>query len=105
MQAHPPVQLQWRNCGSSCNDAVFLITNKQNTSFFCLNQTQASSGAGAAAMEELWEQTKDVVNGKPAQPKIFPVQVCVCVCSVQSSYKGQGVLTSCLASKGTPVPA
>lgn len=35
---------------------------------------QASSGAGAAAMEELWEQTRDVVNGKPAVPKIFPVQ-------------------------------
>jgi len=26
-------------------------------------------------MEELWDQTRDVVNGKPAQPKIFPAQV------------------------------
>lgn len=36
---------------------------------------QAASGAGAAAMEELRQQTQDVVSGKPAEPKIFPVQV------------------------------
>ena len=35
---------------------------------------QAASGAGAAAMEELRQQTQDVLNGKPAEPKIFPVQ-------------------------------
>jgi hypothetical protein len=36
---------------------------------------QAASGAGAAAMEELKQQTRDVLDGKPAQPKIFPTQV------------------------------
>lgn len=36
---------------------------------------QAASGAGAAAMEELRQQTRDVLDGKPAQPKIFPQQV------------------------------
>lgn len=36
---------------------------------------QAASGAGAAAMEELRQQTRDVLDGKPAQPKIFPLQV------------------------------
>jgi aspartate-semialdehyde dehydrogenase len=36
---------------------------------------QAASGAGAAAMEELKDQTRDVLEGKPAQPKIFPMQV------------------------------
>ncbi len=36
---------------------------------------QAASGAGAAAMEELRQQTRDVLEGKPAQPKIFPYQV------------------------------
>lgn len=36
---------------------------------------QAASGAGAAAMEELRQQTADVLEGKPAAPKIFPVQV------------------------------
>lgn len=32
---------------------------------------QAASGAGAAAMEELESQTRHVLAGKPAQPKIF----------------------------------
>lgn len=36
---------------------------------------QAASGAGAAAMEELRQQTRDVLDGKPAAPKIFPQQV------------------------------
>jgi aspartate-semialdehyde dehydrogenase len=35
---------------------------------------QAASGAGAAAMEELRSQTQDVLDGKPAVPKIFPAQ-------------------------------
>ena len=41
---------------------------------------QAASGAGAAAMEELKEQTRDVLEGKEAKPVIFPYQVCVWVC-------------------------
>jgi aspartate-semialdehyde dehydrogenase len=41
---------------------------------------QAASGAGAAAMEELKEQTRDVLEGREAKPVIFPYQVCVCVC-------------------------
>lgn len=36
---------------------------------------QAASGAGAAAMEELRTQTRDVLDGKPANPQIFPHQV------------------------------
>ncbi|GBF93999.1 aspartate-semialdehyde dehydrogenase, partial [Raphidocelis subcapitata] len=35
---------------------------------------QAASGAGAAAMEELRAQTRDVLDGKPAKPEIFPHQ-------------------------------
>ena len=35
---------------------------------------QAASGAGAAAMEELKEQTRDVIEGRPAKPVIFPQQ-------------------------------
>eukprot|EP00955_Chlamydomonas_euryale_P067729 359927-Chlamydomonas_euryale.AAC.10 len=35
---------------------------------------QAASGAGAAAMEELRSQTLDMLQGRPAQPKIFPAQ-------------------------------
>jgi aspartate-semialdehyde dehydrogenase len=36
---------------------------------------QAASGAGAAAMEELKDQTRDVLEGKEAKPVIFPYQV------------------------------
>jgi aspartate-semialdehyde dehydrogenase len=35
---------------------------------------QAASGAGAAAMEELRAQTRDVLDGKAAKPEIFPFQ-------------------------------
>lgn len=33
---------------------------------------QSASGAGAAAMHELEEQTKAVLEGKPAEPKVMP---------------------------------
>ena len=36
---------------------------------------QAASGAGAKGMHELIEQTRDVLDGKPAQPKAFAYQI------------------------------
>jgi aspartate-semialdehyde dehydrogenase len=36
---------------------------------------QSTSGAGAAAMEELGTQIRDVMSGKPAQPKAFAHQI------------------------------
>ncbi|MBI3724554.1 aspartate-semialdehyde dehydrogenase, partial [bacterium] len=36
---------------------------------------QAASGAGAKAMEELRTQTRDVLDGKPAKPEVFPTQI------------------------------
>ena len=33
---------------------------------------QAVSGAGQAAMDELRDQTRDVLEGKPAEPRVFP---------------------------------
>jgi aspartate-semialdehyde dehydrogenase len=36
---------------------------------------QAVSGAGAAAMEELEEQTRQILNGEPITPKEFPHQI------------------------------
>jgi len=36
---------------------------------------QAASGAGRAAVEELKQQTKDVLNGKSAKPKAFSQQI------------------------------
>ncbi|MEH7177162.1 aspartate-semialdehyde dehydrogenase [Neobacillus vireti] len=35
---------------------------------------QAVSGAGAVAIEELQNQTKAILNGEPAEPKILPVK-------------------------------
>jgi len=36
---------------------------------------QAASGAGLPAMQELEQQTQDVLAGKPAQPQIFPYPI------------------------------
>ena len=36
---------------------------------------QAASGAGAKAMEELEQQTRDLLSGKDAQPTVFPHQI------------------------------
>ncbi|HNR32207.1 MAG TPA: aspartate-semialdehyde dehydrogenase [Candidatus Hydrogenedentes bacterium] len=36
---------------------------------------QAVSGAGKDAVEELKAQTRDILDGKPAQPKVFPHQI------------------------------
>ncbi len=36
---------------------------------------QAVSGAGAVAMEELKDQTREVLDGKPATKKVFPHQI------------------------------
>lgn len=36
---------------------------------------QAVSGAGARALEELETQTRDVIAGKPAQPKVLPHRI------------------------------
>lgn len=36
---------------------------------------QAISGAGAAAMAELEQQTRDLLDGRPAQPKELPYQI------------------------------
>ena len=36
---------------------------------------QAASGAGQAAMDELEQQTREVLDGKPPTQNIFPFQV------------------------------
>ena len=51
---------------------------------------QAASGAGAAAMEELRQQTADVLDGKPAQPKIFPQQYAFNLFSHNSAMQPDG---------------
>src|SRR5690606_6307793 len=51
---------------------------------------QAASGAGYAAMMELEEQTRDVLAGKPAQPKIFKQQYAFNLFSHNSSMGPNG---------------
>ncbi len=36
---------------------------------------QAVSGAGVEAMDELKEQSQDILSGKPAKPRVFPHQI------------------------------
>jgi aspartate-semialdehyde dehydrogenase len=69
---------------------------------------QAASGAGAAAMEELKEQTRDVLDGKEAKPVIFPYQVRV-ICSREWSGAAVDSLVRAAAVRGagliTTLPA
>jgi aspartate-semialdehyde dehydrogenase len=51
---------------------------------------QAASGAGYQAMVELEEQTRDVLAGKPAQPKVFPSQYAFNLFSHNSSMEDNG---------------
>lgn len=51
---------------------------------------QAASGAGAKALTELEEQTRDVLAGKPAQPKVFSSQIAFNVFSHNSAMGPDG---------------
>jgi len=51
---------------------------------------QAASGAGLGAMEELRQQTRDVLDGRPAQPRAFPVQCAFNVFSHNSPIDATG---------------
>jgi aspartate-semialdehyde dehydrogenase len=51
---------------------------------------QAASGAGQQAMIELEEQTRDVLAGRPAVPKIFPQQYAFNLFSHNSSMEANG---------------
>ncbi|MEE9213146.1 MAG: aspartate-semialdehyde dehydrogenase [Phycisphaeraceae bacterium] len=51
---------------------------------------QAASGAGAAAMQELHDQTRDVLDQKPAVPKVLPHQSAFNVFSHDSPIDDSG---------------
>lgn len=52
--------------------------------------TQAASGAGQAAMEELEQQTKDVLEGRPPTTNIFPFQYAFNIFSHNSGITDTG---------------
>lgn len=51
---------------------------------------QAASGAGARALSELEEQTRDVLAGRPAQPRVFQSQIAFNVFSHNSAIGPDG---------------
>ncbi len=55
--------------------AVYPIHQINPVKRIVVSTYQASSGAGAAAMEELRSQAGDYLAGKPVQPKIFPYPI------------------------------
>ncbi len=55
--------------------AITPIRTMYGINRICVSTYQAASGAGAAAMRELENQTKDVLAGLPAEPHVFD-QVC-----------------------------
>ena len=54
-----------------------LLTAAQPSSI-PVDHLQAASGAGQAAMDELEQQTREVLEGKPPTQNIFPFQVQTC---------------------------
>ena len=59
--------------------AVTPLHRKSPIQRMVVSTYQAASGAGAAAMEELKEQTREVLAGKPPTLNIFKQQVRVCM--------------------------
>jgi aspartate-semialdehyde dehydrogenase len=50
------------------------IRQKYGLNKIIVSTYQAVSGSGAAAVEELYEQTKAILNGEPFEPKVLPVK-------------------------------
>ena len=55
--------------------AVFPIHRINPVKNIIVSTYQAASGAGAAAMQELEDQARDFLSGKPVQPEIFPYPI------------------------------
>ena len=51
---------------------------------------QSVSGAGKAAMDELWDQTKEVFVLGPTEPKVFPKQIAFNVIPFASNFMDDG---------------
>jgi len=51
---------------------------------------QAVSGTGKAAMDELWDQTKDVFVLGPREPKVYPKQIAFNVIPYAGTFRDDG---------------
>lgn len=61
------------NCSTIImNMAVWPLHQRRRVRRIVVSTYQAASGAGWAAMQELENQTRDVLSGRPATPRLFP---------------------------------
>jgi len=70
--------------------AIYPLSLIQPVRRVVISTYQAVSGAGAKALTELEEQTKDVIGGKKADPKIFPHQIAFNLFSHNTPINEQG---------------
>ena len=69
---------------------IFPIHQKNRIKRILVSTYQAASGAGAKAMQELEDQSRDVLAGKPAKKVIFPHQIAFNLFSHNSAIKDEG---------------
>ena len=69
---------------------VHAIHKKNRVKKAIISTYQAASGAGAKAMQELEDQARDILSGKPAKKEIFPHQIAFNLFSHNSSIKTGG---------------
>ncbi len=70
--------------------AVYPLTKLGKVSRIISSTYQAASGAGAAAMEELQNQTREYLEGKPLTKQIFPHQYAFNLFSHNSAVGAEG---------------
>ena len=70
--------------------AIYPLSLIQPIKRVVISTYQAVSGAGAKALAELEEQTKDVIAGKKASPKIFPHQIAFNLFSHNTAINEEG---------------
>jgi aspartate-semialdehyde dehydrogenase len=69
---------------------IFPIHQKNPVKRVVVATYQAASGAGAKAMKELEDQSRDVLAGRPAKKEIFPHQIAFNLFSHNSAIKDEG---------------
>lgn len=69
---------------------IFPIHRLNRIKRILVSTYQAASGAGAKAMQELEDQSRDILAGRPAKKEIFPHQIAFNLFSHNSAIKDEG---------------
>lgn len=69
---------------------IFPIYQANKIKRILVSTYQAASGAGAKAMQELEDQSRDILAGKPAKKEIFPHQIAFNLFSHNSAIADEG---------------